>query len=505
MLVIALLAVPVVTGVACRLLWKRQGLIEALNVVGALLTLALGASVVVEVARDGAFGAARETLHVDALSAVMVGSIVVVGAAGALVSINYMRHDLAARHVPEGRRGLGWYYLGLHAFVFTMLATVLVDNLGLLWVGVEATTLASALLVGFYRTKAAIEAAWKYVILCTVGITFALFGVLLTYYASVQSGGGRGLDWSELSLRAGQLDGDMMRLAFVFILIGFGTKAGFAPLHTWLADAHSQAPSPVSGMLSGVLLACALYAILRFHTLTTAATGSDFSGNLLLAFGVLSVAVATPFVIVQRDLKRLLAYSSVEHIGLMAVAFGIGGAVGVYAGVLHLVNHAATKSLLFFTAGDIVQRFGTRRISAIHGALRAAPFTGWLLLLGVFAITGGPPSGIFISEVAIAGAGFGGDRWRIAAIVVVVLLLGAIFAGILAQTLRLAYGPAPAAVTSDPGTGHRWWSDGPRLAALVPLAAVIVLFGIYVPGPVSDLLNDVGSLVAPPSGTASRP
>ncbi|HEX5164816.1 MAG TPA: proton-conducting transporter membrane subunit, partial [Thermomicrobiales bacterium] len=222
MLVIALLAVPLVTGISCRLLWKRQRLIEALNVVGALLTLALGGAVVVEVARDGWFTALRGTLYVDALSAVMVGSIVVVGAAAALVSVNYMRHDLAERIVPEGRRGLGWYYLGLHAFIFTMLATVLVDNLGLLWVGVEATTLASALLVGFYRTKAAIEAAWKYVILCTVGITFALFGVLLTYYASVQSGGGRGLDWSELSLRAGQLDGDMMRLAFVFILIGFG-------------------------------------------------------------------------------------------------------------------------------------------------------------------------------------------------------------------------------------------------------------------------------------------
>ncbi|HEX5165072.1 MAG TPA: proton-conducting transporter membrane subunit, partial [Thermomicrobiales bacterium] len=278
-----------------------------------------------------------------------------------------------------------------------------------------------------------------------------------------------------------------------------------APLHTWLADAHSQAPSPVSGVLSGVLLACALYAILRFHTLTTAATASNFSGNLLLAFGVVSVAVAAPFVLVQRDLKRLLAYSSVEHIGLMAVAFGIGGALGVYAGVLHLVNHAATKSLLFFSAGDVVQRFGTRRISAIHGALRVAPLSGWLLLLGVFAITGGPPSGIFISEVAIAGAGFGGDRWRVAASVVVVLLLGAIFAGILAQTLRLAYGTPPAALVSGGGTGHRWWSDGPRLAAVAPLVAIVVLFGIYVPGPVSDLLHDVATMVAPVSGTAARP
>jgi hydrogenase-4 component F len=505
MLVIALLAAPVLAGVACRLLWRRQRLVEALNVVGAALTLALGAAVVVEVARDGWLRAARGLFYVDALSAVMIAAIVVVGSAAALVSVGYMRNDLAARHVPEGRRGLGWYYLGLHVFVATMLATVTVDNLGLLWVGVEATTLASALLVGFYRTKAAIEAAWKYVILCTVGITFALFGVLLTYNASVRSGGGRGLDWSELSLRAGQLDGDMMRLAFVFVLIGFGTKAGFAPLHTWLADAHSQAPSPVSGVLSGVLLSCALYAILRFHALTTAATGGDFSGNLLLAFGVLSVAVAAPFVLVQRDLKRLLAYSSVEHIGLMAVAFGIGGALGVYAGVLHLVNHAATKSLLFFAAGDVVQRFGTRRISAIRGALRVAPLTGWLLLLGVFAITGGPPSGVFVSELAIAGAGFGGGRWRVAAVVAVVLLLGVIFAGMLAQTLRLAYGPPHVTRESNATAGRDWWSNAPQLAALAPLAAIVLLFGVYLPDPVSELFDDVAAIVDAPAETASRP
>jgi len=349
MLLLALLAAPLLVALPCRLLYRQQQLIERLNVAGALLTAVLAGAVVVDVASNGPQEDPSGLFYVDALSAVLIGTIAAVGLAAALVSVGYLRRDLLAGHLLDGRKGLGWYYFGFHIFIWTMLATVSVANLGLLWVGIEATTLASALLVGFYRTKAALEAAWKYIILCTVGITFALFGVLLTYYAAVQANGdGASLEWTALSARAAQLDPALMKLAFVFILIGFGTKAGFAPLHTWLADAHSQAPSPISGVLSGVLLACALYAILRFQALTAAATGTDFASNLLLAFGVFSVAVAVPFILIQRDLKRLLAYSSVEHIGLMAVAFGIGGPLGTAAGLLHLVNHALTKALLFF-------------------------------------------------------------------------------------------------------------------------------------------------------------
>lgn len=503
---ILLLTVPLITGLACRLLYRRQRVAESVNAIGALALLALAGVVVVDVAANGPRDAAWGVLYVDALSAVMIATVAALGAAAALVSVGYLRRDLDARIVPEGRKGLGWYYLGLHVFLWTMLATVSVDNLGLLWVGIEATTLASALLVGFYRTRAALEAAWKYIILCTIGITFALFGVLLLYYASVQAGV-HSLNWTDLSTHGTALDAGMLRLAFVFVLIGFGTKAGFAPLHTWLADAHSQAPSPVSGVLSGVLLACALYGILRVHAITTLATGADFSANLLVAFGLLSVAIATPFLIVQRDLKRLLAYSSVEHVGIMALGFGIGGPLGTYAALLHLVNHAATKSALFFVAGDIVQRFGTRRISAIRGAVRAAPFTGWLLLLGIFAITGAPPAGIFISEIAVAGAGIAGDGWRAGATITAMLLLGVIFAGMLAHALRLAYGTPPRedeVAAHGGGLSRSWRADPPWLAGVVPLALVIVLFGVYVPGPVADLFDDAAAVLAPLSGTAGR-
>jgi hydrogenase-4 component F len=501
MLLVALLAAPLLTALAC---WPvpRPPWLETVSTIGGAVTLALAVTVVVRVVRDGPLDGGGGFLYVDALSALMIAVIAGVGMAAALVSIRYLRHDLALGHVPQGKLGVRWYYVGLHAFIWTMLATVSVDNLGLLWVGIEATTLASALLVGFYRTKTALEAAWKYLIICTVGITIALFGVLLTYYAASQGDGPATLDWSKLAQRSGELDPAMMRLAFICVLVGFGTKAGFAPLHTWLADAHSQAPSPVSALLSGVLLSCAFYGILRFYVITVGAAGSAFPSRLLIAFGVLSVAIAVPFILVQRDLKRLFAYSSVEHLGLIAVAVGIGGPLGFYAGLLHLINHAATKSLLFFVAGDTVQRFGTRRISAIRGAIQVAPLLGWVLLLGTLAIAGAPPAGIFVSELSLASAGFAGSRVDIAAVVVVGLLLGITFAGLLSHAIRLSYG----APTPDSPTAHavptsvsslRW----PMFVAGVPLVAIILLFGIHVPAQVNDLLHDVASVLQPASTT----
>jgi hydrogenase-4 component F len=414
--------------------------------------------------------------------------------------VPYLRHDLEIGHVPGGERGVRFYFSGMLVFIWTMLVTVSVDNLGLLWVGLEATTLVSALLVGFYRTRAALEAAWKYLMLCTVGITCALFGVILTYYAARQGAGEESIsmDWSRLIDHAGSLDPGIMRLAFVFTLVGFGTKAGFAPLHTWLADAHSQAPSPVSGLLSGVLLACALYAILRFQSLTLASTDSPFASRLLLAFGVLSVIVAAPFILVQRDLKRLFAYSSVEHIGLMAVAFGIGGPLGVTAGMLHLIGHAMTKGMVFFVSGDLVQRYGTRRISAIRGAVRLAPFSGWILIAGVFALTGAPPFGIFISELMLFNAGFA-DSWvEMLAVAVVVASLAVIFAGLLAHTVRVAYGSGQGSLATREAPPHGAGFDHRLLVvSIVPLLVVGLVIGVAVPDGLSDLLADVQIALEP--------
>jgi hydrogenase-4 component F len=501
-LLIGLLAAPLVTALLCwlapRLRWR-----EIVNVIGAAVTLLFSVVLLVLVARGGPVQGPEGVLVADALSAFMAATVAGIGFAAALFSVGYLRGDLAAGHVPGGESGARWYYLGFHVFIWTMLATVTVASLGLLWVGLEATTLASALLVGFYRTKPALEAAWKYLLLCTVGITIALFGVILTYLAA-NEGGITSLDWAVLMAGSEQLDPAMMRLAFVFVLVGFGTKAGFAPLHTWLADAHSQAPSPISAVLSGVLLSCALYGILRFHALTLAATESPFSGRLLLGFGVLSVAIAVPFLVVQRDLKRLLAYSSVEHIGVMAVAIGIGGPLGIYAGLLHLLNHAVTKALLFFVAGDIVQRFGTRRMSVIRGVIQMAPWLGWGLLLGLLAISGAPLSGIFLSEFGIVTAGFTGTTGDAAASGIVIFLLALAFAGLLGHALRMAYGTAPPAVAETAARGAspgvRWLS----VAAAAPLAVLVVLLGVHVPDQVSDLLQQATLVLTPMAGGSGR-
>lgn len=485
MLLTLLLLIPLATALVCRLV-PRRSLIEAANVAGSLATLAAGLLVVAEVYAAGPVTELGGTLYVDALGALLIAVIVTIGFAAALYSVGYLRHDIASGEVPPGQAAN--YYAGYHIFLWTMLVTCAVNNLGLLWVAVEATTLISALLVGFYRTRPALEAAWKYLVLCTVGIVFALLGVLLTYYAASQAlGEAASLDWTALVAVSDRLDPAVMRLAFVFALVGFGTKAGFAPLHTWLPDAHSQAPSPISAVLSGVLLNCALYAILRCHTIAVGALGPEFPSRLLLGFGLLSVAVAIPFILIQRDVKRLLAYSSVEHVGLIAVAFGLGGPLGLYAGLLHLVNHAATKALLFFTAGELVQRYGTRRIGAIRGAVQAAPLTGSLLLLGALAITGTPPFGIFVSEFSILWAGVAQGQWLVAA--AVALMLAAVFAAFFGHAAAMALGrssqPAP-----DESHGR---APLPRLSALalaLPAAGVLLL-GLYVPPPLSDAIQQV--------------
>jgi hydrogenase-4 component F len=492
-----LLLAPVVTGLLC-LAVPNARLSERVNLIGAAVMLLAAALVVIRVARDGAFEAVRGLFYVDQFSALMVGAIAVVGFAAALASLRYLQTELAHGAVPQGEFGLRLYYAGLHAFIVTMLATVTVDSLGLLWVGIEATTVASGLLVGFSRSRAALEAAWKYLLICTVGITCALFGVMLTYYAAKTGSGSGSLDWSALSGHASGLDPNLMRLAFVFVLVGFGTKAGFAPLHTWLADAHSQAPSPVSGLLSGVLLSCALYGILRFHTLTVAATDSRFSNHLLLGFGLLSIAVAVPFIVLARDVKRLLAYSSVEHIGLMAVAFGIGGPLGVTAGLIHLLNHAATKSLLFFLSGSVSQHYKTRKIGAIRGLLQFDPLLGWLLLFGVLAITGAPPFGIFITEIAIVGAGLQAGRIEVAVAIAVIALLGIVFAGFIRHALKIAYGPRNPS-GELPARIARPFASLSAVIAVAPLLVVMLLFGLHVPGPVQDLAHQIAGILEPAS------
>lgn len=426
-----------------------------------------------------AFG---ENLMMDALSAVFVLLIVTVGLLSAIYAGGYLFKDRGDLDISPLR--LRRYAFFFHLFLFTMLLTVFSNNLGVMWIAIEGTTLASAFLVNVDDKKSSIEAAWKYLILCSVGIALALFGITLVYYSAIaQVAAGESsqlLNWTFLLSKAKHLDPQALRLAFIFILVGYGTKAGLAPFHSWLPDAHSQAPAPVSALLSGVLLSCATLGILRFHILTKMATGSAFSDTLLILFGVLSVAVAVPFILEQKDYKRLLAYSSVEHMGLAAVGFGFGGAWGIYGALLHIVNHAFTKSLLFFSSGHILHLFQTKEISKVRGIFRKNPFLGTVFFFGALAIAGMPPFSIFVSEFFILTAGFFSGKFIPCAILLALLAL--IFIGFLRHASQMTLGVAE----KSSETKRSFLMDGVLCVGLI----VIFVMGFYIPAPLKQLLQE---------------
>jgi len=476
-----LLSLPPVIAVLMLIVNKRK-IVTVLNVLGSLSIFVTGILVARRVFTTGPVQEWGQVIYIDALGAFIIGLISIVGLLGALYSISYTSHEVDSGKVPEGR--LKWYYFWFYIFIFTMLAVVMANNLGIMWVAVEGTTLASALLVGYYDKHSSLEAAWKYIIICTVGIIFALFGIILLYVAAVPilGEGSSTLDWNNLVRVSQQMDPKLLKLAFIFILVGFGTKVGFAPMHTWLPDAHSQAPSPVSAVLSGVLLNCALYAILRVHLVVGKAVGSGFSSDLLLIFGLLSVGVSLPFIIVQHDLKRLLAYSSVEHMGIIATAIGIGGKLGLYGAFLHMLNHSLTKSTLFFVAGNVTQKYHTKNIGRIKGVIKAMPISGPALLLGTFAIAGVPPFNIFISEFTILSSGFAQGKYLPSGLLLVFVTL--VFAGMVFAMSKMALGSPPGRVKY--GEPSRWSA----VMVLIPLVMISVL-GIYIPGFIDNILGQV--------------
>ncbi len=474
MAVAALLLAPLLTMLLVRVLPAR--LLGGTQLGGATLTLLLALATAIAATNTPID---HSPVYVDALSGLLLAVVALVGWLGAAYAIAYTSHDVASRRITAGQ--VRWFYIWYHLFVLTMLAVLVTDNLGLMWAAIEATTLASAILVGFYRTREALEAAWKYLILCTVGISFALFGVLLLSAAGIQAGlhGEVALSWRELRATGPGLDPQMVRLAFLFILVGFGTKVGFAPLHTWLPDAHSQAPTPVSAVLSGVLLPCAIYGIVRVQGIAVAAGIGDLASALLIGAGLLSIFIAVPFILVQHDLKRLLAYSSIEHMGIIAVAIGIGGPVALFGGLLHLVLHAIGKAVLFISAGAIVERFGTRELTRIVGAARAMPLTGVALLIAGLALTGIPPSGLFVSEFTIVTGGFRGGY---------ALAAGLLVAGVALAAVGITFHVGRAALGEGRGARPGRESRTQRLLVGVPLLALLVA-GLWLPPPLAEAIE----------------
>ena len=379
-----------------------------------------------KVLEEGIIFELNNLLFLDALNGILLIVITVLSFLTAIYSIDYMKreikHGLSERKVRE-------FYFWMNAFILAMLIVSLSNNLGVLWIAIEGTTLATAFLISFYRNREAVEAGWKYIILCSVGIAFALFGIIILYFTVYHQLGHElnALNWTEIISVSKSINPFLLKIAFIFVLIGFGTKMGLFPLHFWLPDAHSQAPTPISALMSGVLLNCAFYSIIRVDTVLIKVGIGDFGANLLMLFGILTVFASAIFIIKQVDYKRLLAYSTMEHMGLIAFAFGINSKLGIFAGIFHLLNHAFVKGLMFFSVGSVLTSLHTKNIFEIRGLFKIMPATAFFTAVGVLAITGTPPFNIFSSEFLIVIAGIKeGFIWQT---ILVIFFLIMIFAG----------------------------------------------------------------------------
>ncbi len=361
--------------------------------------------------QQGTLGGVTDQFRVDSFNIYQVILTTFVGMTTSFFSQQYMAHDLATGRVASSRMRL--YFFSFQSFMLTMVLALVTNNLGVLWVSTEGATLATVLLVSLYRTPDSVEAAWKYFVLCGVGIALALFGTVLLYFAAAQviQNPEDAILWANLTFYSAKLQPAIVVIAFVFVLVGYGTKVGLVPMHTWLPDAHSEGPTPMSAMLSGLLLNVALYAIVRMKMIVdgTLAQGAGhynphLAGMLMMGFGLVSFTVAGLFLHRQRDVKRLFSYSSIEHMGLMTFGFGLGGPLATFGAQLHMVAHSLTKSALFFAVGHACHIAGTQSIERIRGLIKTQPAVGWLLLIGTLSIAGFPPFGIFTGEFILITA-----------------------------------------------------------------------------------------------------
>ncbi|MDO8488956.1 MAG: proton-conducting transporter membrane subunit [Candidatus Omnitrophota bacterium] len=433
-----ILGIPLLLSLAALLI-KRHKILGIINCFGYLAVLICSFILLVKIVLLKNTIAFFNFIYMDTLSVFFIFVISIVSFVVALYSLGYIKKDVDQGIISERRGRI--YYLLFNLFCCSMLLVPAVNNLGILWVAIEMTTLISAFLVGFYNTKKSVEAAWKYIIICSVGIIFALLGTILFSYAFSISGLEKSLNWSAMVPVAHILDKNILKIAFIFILVGYGTKAGLAPMHTWLPDAHSQAIAPISALLSGVLLKTAIYAILRFGIIVIHGVGFGYFSNLMILFGAISLVISSGFILVQKDLKRLLAYSSIEHIGIIAIGFGIGAPLAIAGALLHVFNHAITKSLMFFGAGNIVSAYKKHNMNAIRGVIKAMPFTGVMVLLGVFAITGFPPFSLFISEFMILIGAFTNGSYLIASLLLASLAI--IFGAFIYHFGKILFGNLP--------------------------------------------------------------
>ncbi len=487
MLLTLILLVPLLAGLLCLVVPSRR-LMEGLNVLAFAAALALGVRLLHQVVARNLVSEWGEFLYADALSAWMVLLISAVSLGTSLYAGRYFRRDLAAGAATAGR--VRQFFVLTPWFATGMFLVVLANNLGVMWFALETTALASVLLVALYNRKTSLEAAWKYIILGSLGLALALFGTVFTYAAAVSQPGSEHLpsfNWSHLMTLGPRLDHGLMKLAFVFALVGYGTKAGLAPMHTWLPDAHSEAPSPTSAMLSGVSLKIALYALLRFHILATQCLDSGFSRALLLCFGLFSMFLAAPFILVQTNLKRLLAYSSLEHVGLICAGIGMNTPLTIFGALLHMGYHALTKPVLFFAAGNVHQTLHSLELRVIGpGVVKVLPVTVLLMGLAAVAAMGLPPFGLFYSEFTVISGGFAASKTFISILALVALV--AAFCGILTQLTRIFLGTPK---QERPNDSTPW--DG--VGAMALLLGGLLVFSVWLPAPLMQLIQRAAGII----------
>ncbi|HYM32996.1 MAG TPA: hydrogenase 4 subunit F [Candidatus Cybelea sp.] len=474
--VVAILLVPLVAAAVLAVL-PGYRLTARINVAATFATLLSALSLfIVERPQPGTY------FLVDDLNNVFIVLTAFVAFTTSVFSASYIGHELGnGRLTPSNLR---FYHAMYQLLMFAMNLALIANNIGLMWVAIELATLTTVLMVGIYRTHEALEAAWKYFILGSVGIAFALFGTILVFLAArpVVGEGIEAMVWTKLLAGASRFDPALLNVAFIFLLLGYGTKVGLAPLHAWLPDAHAEGPTPISAVLSGLLLNVALYAVLRFKLLLAANPSSLAPGPIMISMGLTSLVFAAFMLYRRRDIKRMFAYSSIEHMGIIAFAFGIGGPLANFAGLLHMVMHSLTKSAIFFAVGHIAQIKGTQKIADIRGLTETHPWLGWSLVFGVVAIAGLPPFGIFTSEFLMVSSTFARVPW-----LAVPLVFGLVvaFGALLLRLNGMAFGePAGSTARSEA-------SYAPMLAHF----ALVLAAGLYLPPPLVAWFRHVASLL----------
>jgi hydrogenase-4 component F len=457
-------------------LGKNVRHLEKIVIISAAIELAAAGYALVSFIANG-----RITLtplfSLDALGVLFFGLIALVGAAASFYSIGYLRAEMDKGFVTADRVKI--FYILLHLFLLAMFLAVASDNPIMAWISIEATTLSTAFLICFYKKPTAIEAAWKYLVINSVGLLLAFLGTMLFVALTLKGvSAGQWLDWHVILANAKNINPNLAKVAFIFVLLGYGTKMGLVPMHTWLPDAHSKAPVPVSSLLSGVLLSVAFFLILRFKSVVDITAGKDFAQNLFIVFGILSIIVSSLIILRQKNYKRLLAYSSIEHMGITALGFGFGG-IGAFAGLLHIFYHGLAKSILFLSAGNIFLKYGSTKTRNVRGALQALPVTGGLFLVGFLAIVGLPPFGIFFTEFNIFSAGIKTHPYLVA---LAALALIFVFAGFLKQVSAMILGKKPDDVPV--GEANAW-----TYIPIIVLAAVFITVSWFIPEQLKTVIN----------------